>query len=317
MIAAGERPALREACAASSARPSSRPTRASRRTRLRIAEPRRAGCPARAAHRDAGRHRRPGTTRLTRGRRAGLAGQRRGGHLASPRPRQLAIDRDPPALAVRDLAAGAAALGSTASASEHRSRRRRCWASTPPRSSREAGYARRGDRRPRRSRRQSASPKPSNRLLLGAVDAAGELAAEQRFEPLRHRDQRVEVDAGLDSLAVEEVEHVLGGDVPGRARRERAAAEAADRGVEDGGSGLDRRPRARDAGVARVVEVAADRDAEDARRVRAAGGPAPASRRRSCPRGRPRRRRRRRAGRRGRRRRPDRRRPRRDSRTRR
>ena len=41
-------------------------------------------------------------------------------------------------------------------------------------------------------------------------------------------DQRVEVDAGLDALVLEQVDQVLGGDVAGRARRERAAAEAAD-----------------------------------------------------------------------------------------
>jgi hypothetical protein len=49
----------------------------------------------------------------------------------------------------------------------------------------------------------------------------------------------------------------------GRARREGAAAESADRGVEDRGSRLDRRPAAGDAGVARVVEVTADRNAQN------------------------------------------------------
>ena len=108
-----------------------------------------------------------------------------------------------------------------------------------------------------------ARPGACNSLLLGAVDAAGELAAEQLVEPGGDLDQRVEVDAGLDPLALEQVEDVLGGDVAGRARRERAAAEAADRGVEQGRAGLHGRPCAGDARVARVVEVAADRDAED------------------------------------------------------
>ena len=45
-------------------------------------------------------------------------------------------------------------------------------------------------------------------------------------------------------------------------RRERAAAETADRGVEHGRAGLERGERVRVARVARVVEVAADGDAE-------------------------------------------------------
>ena len=64
-------------------------------------------------------------------------------------------------------------------------------------------------------------------------------------------------------LALEQVEHVFGGDVAGRARREGAAAKAADGRVEERRTRLDRRPRARDAGVPRVVEVAADGDAQD------------------------------------------------------
>jgi hypothetical protein len=42
----------------------------------------------------------------------------------------------------------------------------------------------------------------------------------------------VEVDAGLDSFALEQVDEILRRDVAGRARREGTAAEAADGGVE-------------------------------------------------------------------------------------
>ena len=89
-----------------------------------------------------------------------------------------------------------------------------------------------------------------------------ELPPELAFEPLGDGDQRVEVDAGLDPLAVEQVDEILGADVPGRARRERAAADAADRGVEHRRAGLERRVRVREAGVARVVQVHADWAAE-------------------------------------------------------
>ncbi len=62
------------------------------------------------------------------------------------------------------------------------------------------------------------------------------------------------------ALALEQVEQVLGGDVAGRARRERAAAEAADRRVEQRRARLQPGVGVRVAGVARVVQVQADRD---------------------------------------------------------
>ena len=67
----------------------------------------------------------------------------------------------------------------------------------------------------------------------GAVQVALEPAPEQLLEPLGDGDQRVEVDTGLDPLALEEIDEILGGDVSGRLRREGAAAEAADGGVQD------------------------------------------------------------------------------------
>ena len=117
----------------------------------------------------------------------------------------------------------------------------------------------------------------------------GQLVAELAGQPLGDRDQRVEVDAGLDALAVEQVDEVLGGDVAGRARRERAAAEAADGRVEDRRAVLEPGERVRVAGVARVVQVQADGRAGLQRRAAAARGPARGRRRRSCRRGSPRR----------------------------
>ena len=66
-------------------------------------------------------------------------------------------------------------------------------------------------------------------------------AGREAFEPRATGDQRVEVDARLDAFALEQIDEVLRRDVAGRARRVRAAAEAADRGVEH----ASRRRRAR------------------------------------------------------------------------
>ena len=46
---------------------------------------------------------------------------------------------------------------------------------------------------------------------------------EDSFQPFRDADERVEVDARLDPLAVEEVDEVLGGDVARGPGSERAA----------------------------------------------------------------------------------------------
>src|SRR6266508_5937626 len=60
------------------------------------------------------------------------------------------------------------------------------------------------------------------------VDLALELAAEDALEPRGDGDQRLQVDSGLDALAVQEVHEILRRDVAGGARRERAAADPAD-----------------------------------------------------------------------------------------
>ncbi len=63
--------------------------------------------------------------------------------------------------------------------------------------------------------------------------------------------------ARRDAFVLEEPHEILCRDVARRAGRERAAAEAADRRVEDGGSRLERGEAVRVAGVARVVAVEA------------------------------------------------------------
>ncbi len=108
----------------------------------------------------------------------------------------------------------------------------------------------------------AAAPPPRlNLAQVGdAVDADGELEQMQRHEPepRRQRLRRLrrrrtfehgadeapgfghggEIDAGAHAEAVEHVEHVLGGDVARGARGEGTAAEAGDRGVDDGDAAL-------------------------------------------------------------------------------
>ena len=83
-------------------------------------------------------------------------------------------------------------------------------------------------------------------------------------------------------IAVEHVEQVFGRYVTRRRRRERAAADAADARIERIDARFDRRVRIRDAGIARVVEVTAERHAGQrcraavaSRSVTCAGTPAP------------------------------------------
>src|SRR5688572_25391612 len=91
-----------------------------------------------------------------------------------------------------------------------------------------------------------------------AVDVSLERALQHALEPLGDADQRLEVDSGLDAFAVQHVDEVLGPDVPGRPRGERAPADAADGRVEHGGARLERGERVRVAGVAGVVQVGSD-----------------------------------------------------------
>ena len=68
------------------------------------------------------------------------------------------------------------------------------------------------------------------------VNLTLERTPKEIFQPLRDREKGVEIDAGFDALAVEQVDEVLGRDVPGRTRCERAAPDAPDRGVEHAGA---------------------------------------------------------------------------------
>ena len=89
-----------------------------------------------------------------------------------------------------------------------------------------------------------------------------ELAAEQPFEPLRHLDERVEVDAGLDAVALEQVDEILGRDVPvalGAKGQPPSPPTDASSTVAPASSAATAFGVAR---VPRVVEVAADRAAE-------------------------------------------------------
>ncbi len=90
-----------------------------------------------------------------------------------------------------------------------------------------------------------------------------ELVTEQACKPARDLGNGFDVDARLDAVALELPDEILGGDVPGRIRRERAAAEPADRCVEHGRAAVERRPGRRVARVTRVVAVEPDRFAED------------------------------------------------------
>src|SRR5262249_45330417 len=63
-------------------------------------------------------------------------------------------------------------------------------------------------------------------------DARGRLAPERAADELAGAKELLQVDAGLYPQAVEHVDHVLGGDVAGRALGVGAAAQARDRAVE-------------------------------------------------------------------------------------
>ena len=221
-----------------------------------------------------------------RRRRAGLAGATTSPRSPSTsRPRAT---RDPAAAAAGTTLVSAALLG-----------RRRARPPTAPRRRVLGQHSRRG------ARARPATPTSGDRAgLLEAGVVARTATRGRRGRAARGRAApRASVATAISASRstpvstpsrLEQVEDVLGRDVAGRARRERAAAEAADRRVEHGRAGLDRRPRVRDAGVARVVEVAADRDGRGSRtRSTSRAHPAAASRRRSCRRGRSRPRRRR------------------------
>ena len=110
-----------------------------------------------------------------------------------------------------------------------------------------------------------SSPRAASSSAAGtsrAVQLALEAASEHLGDPLARPDEAVEVDAGAHPLALERVDEVLGGDVAGRPRRERASTEASDRRIQHRGARVERSERVRVPRVPRVVEVTAGGTAE-------------------------------------------------------
>src|SRR5688572_21330358 len=84
--------------------------------------------------------------------------------------------------------------------------------------------------------------------------------ADVRLDPAGGLDRAREIDARRYAHPLEHVDQVLGRDVAGRGRRERAAAEPAEARVEDPGPGHDGGIGVREARVPRVVEMSAQGD---------------------------------------------------------
>src|SRR4051794_35633721 len=89
----------------------------------------------------------------------------------------------------------------------------------------------------------------------GDEDVACELPPEDPLHLARARDQRLEVDPGLDAHLVEHRDEVFACDVAGRPRRHGAAAELAEARLEARHAGLERGEGVGQALAARVVEV--------------------------------------------------------------
>src|SRR6185437_6323348 len=67
------------------------------------------------------------------------------------------------------------------------------------------------------------------------------LVRHLRAQDRAHRDQLLDIDAGGKALALAEEHQVLEYDIAGGARRERAAAKATERAVEDARAFVERR----------------------------------------------------------------------------
>ena len=89
----------------------------------------------------------------------------------------------------------------------------------------------------------------------GAQHVGAERAAQHLLRGARGLDQARQVDPGLDPHLVQHRDDVLAGDVAGRARRDRAAAELAEAGLEGVDSLLERGEHVGEALAAGVVEV--------------------------------------------------------------
>ena len=157
--------------------------------------------------------------------------------------------------------AGAGRLGAARALDDARARGRR------PGALRGVGRLRRGRPRVRRE-----APAAVQRLARPVDRARGEQvraerAAEQRLRGARGLEQRAEVDARVGAHLVQHRDDVLGGDVAGRARRDRAAAELAEARLERAHARLVGGEHVRQALAARVVEVRRELDVVAERRA--------------------------------------------------
>ena len=89
--------------------------------------------------------------------------------------------------------------------------------------------------------------------------------ADNRFRDSGRGDGSLQIDVDINTAVTEQVHQILGGDVAGGARCERAAAQPAGRGVQPRDSGADRRIGAGQTGSAGVVEMSAQRKIADHR----------------------------------------------------
>src|SRR5262245_31547804 len=101
--------------------------------------------------------------------------------------------------------------------------------------------------------------------VAGAQQGARQLVADAGLRHLCGGDCGLQVDVDMDSAVPQQVDEILGGDVAACTRRERAATEPPDRGVQSGDTGAHSRVRTGQAGPASVVEVRAQWDFADQR----------------------------------------------------
>src|SRR3954471_4576655 len=109
--------------------------------------------------------------------------------------------------------------------------------------------------------RSAGGRRPGDGAAARAVQGTGQLVPDGLLGHRGRGEDCVEVEPRAHAGLLEHVDQLLGGDVAAGARRERAAAEAADGGVQLGDPGLDGGERIRLTGAAGVVEVHADGDA--------------------------------------------------------
>ena len=109
----------------------------------------------------------------------------------------------------------------------------------------------------------------ARRKQSGLDDHAGHGVIESLLQPAAGIEQRGQVDAGVESHAMQHVDEVFGGNVARGCRRERTTADAAAARVQRAHAGLDRGVGIGETGVAGVVEVRAQFHARQRRRAAA------------------------------------------------